>query len=81
MFRFYLCTALYNDLDQLNQFIERGQQNAIDKMGYTPLHYASRNGHYNACELLLNARANVNATTKSGAVTPLMRASMMGKVF
>lgn len=71
--------ALYNQLNELHRFIGLGQQNASDKMGYTPLHYAARNGHLDACEILLNAGANVNATTTSGGVTSLMRAATMGK--
>lgn len=57
-----------------------GQQNATDKMGYTALHYAARNGHYQACELLLNAGADVNAVTATGGVTSLMRAAMTSKI-
>lgn len=72
-------TALYNQLDQLIRFIGLGQQNATDKMGYTPLHYAARNGHLEACEILLRSGANVNAVTTSGGVTSLMRAAIMGK--
>lgn len=72
-------TALYNQLNDLNRFIGLGQHNATDKMGYTPLHYATRNGHLDACKMLLGAGANVNAVTTSGHVTSLMRASTMGK--
>lgn len=76
---FSLETALYNQLQELERFIGLGQQNATDKMGYTPLHYAARNGHLDACEILLNAGANLNAVTSSGGVTSLMRAAAMGK--
>lgn len=72
-------TALYNQLDELRRFIGLGHQNARDKMGYTPLHYAARNGHLEACEILLRSGANVNAATTSGGVTSLMRAAIMGK--
>lgn len=72
-------TALYNQLNDLNRFIGLGQHNAADKMGYTPLHYATRNGHLEACKMLLGAGAHVNAATTSGRVTSLMRASTMGK--
>lgn len=47
-------------------------------MGYTALQYAARNGHFKACEQLLSAGANVNACTRSGGVTPLIRAALMG---
>lgn len=71
--------ALYNDLDRLRNFIQAGQQNAVDKTGYTPLHYASRNGHLEACELLLDAGAHVNAATAAGGATSLMRAALTSK--
>lgn len=73
-------TAIENDLKRLQTFVNKNQQNATDNNGYTALHYASRNGHYHACEMLLKAGANVNATTTSGGVTSLMRASMMGEL-
>lgn len=72
-------TALYNQLNELKRFIGLGQHNATDKMGYTPLHYAARNGHLDACKMLLNAGANVNAVTTSGGVSSLMRAAIMGE--
>lgn len=71
--------ALYNDLDRLKKFINDGQTNKIDSSGYTALHYAARKGHLNVCNELLRARADVNACTRSGNVTPLIRAAMMGK--
>jgi len=70
--------AIANDLERLQMFVNRNKENAADKNGYTALHYAARNGHHEACKMLLAAGANVNATTKSGGVTSLMRASMMG---
>lgn len=70
--------ALYNDMDRLKKFINAGQTNKPDSSGYTALHYAARKGHLNVCNELLRARADVNARTKSGNVTPLMRAAMMG---
>lgn len=73
-------TALYNDLDKLQKFIESGQTNKADATGYTALHYAARNGHLTACEQLLNAGAEVNACTRSGGVTPLIRAALMGNI-
>lgn len=72
-------TAIENDLNRLKTFVDKNEQNATDNNGYTALHYASRNGHYEACQILLKAGADVNATTKSGGVTALMRASMMGE--
>lgn len=70
--------ALYNDLEKLDKSIALGQTNTVDAAGYTALHYAARNGHVKACEKLLDARADVNACTRSGGVSPLIRASIMG---
>lgn len=53
----------------------------MDATGYTALHYAARSGHLIACEQLLNAGADVDACTRSGGVTPLIRAAMMGRFF
>lgn len=70
--------ALYNDLEKLDKFIASGQTNLVDKAGYTSLHYAARNGHLRACEKLLDAHADVNACTRNGGSSPLIRASLMG---
>ena len=41
-------------------------------------HYASRNGHCDACRSLLDFGGKVNAQTRSGGVTPLHRAAYSG---
>ncbi|KAG4075892.1 hypothetical protein HA402_003718 [Bradysia odoriphaga] len=69
--------ALYNDIARLKELINRGHTNNQDESGYTALHYAARNNNITACQLLIEANANVNAETKGG-VTPLQRAAMMG---
>lgn len=46
--------------------------------GYTPLHYACREGHIDTVKLLLQYGADPNATTSAGRATPLMRAAYMG---
>lgn len=71
--------ALYNDLDRLQSLIERGDVNRRDNSCYTALHYAARKNHFEACRLLLNSGADVNAQTKGG-VTPLHRACSMGTI-
>lgn len=48
--------------------------------GYTPLHYAAREGHLDVCELLLSLGADVNATTTSGGATALHRAAFTGQL-
>lgn len=70
--------ALYNDIEKLNRFIRQGQQNDIDSNGYTALHYAARNGHYEICQSLVHSNVDVNALTRSGGTTALIRAAMMG---
>ena len=42
--------------------------NARDIYKRTPLHWASANGHYKACELLIKAGADVNAKDKEGRI-------------
>lgn len=73
--------ALYNDLEKLDKHIASGQTNNSDSTGYTALHYAARSGHLTACKKLLDAGADVNACTRSGGVTPLIRAALMGKFY
>lgn len=70
--------ALYNDLEKLDKHILSGQTKKVDSTGYTALHYAARSGHLKVCERLLDAGADVNACTRSGGVTPLIRAALMG---
>ena len=41
-------------------------------------HYASRSGHEEVCQLLLEQGADVNAQTKSGKVSSLHRAAYSG---
>lgn len=65
-------------MEKLDKHILYGQSNNVDSTGYTALHYAARSGHLKACERLLNAGADVNACTRSGGVTPLIRAALMG---
>lgn len=74
-----MSTALYNDLNKLKELIALGHTTKVDSTGYTSLHYAARNGHLTACSMLLKSGANVNAFTRSGEVTPLIRAALMGK--
>ncbi|KAH9489194.1 Ankyrin repeat domain-containing protein 39 [Bulinus truncatus] len=52
--------------------------NSRDNYGYTALHYASRNGHLDVCQTLLNYHADVNIVTQGSGTTPLHRAAYMG---
>lgn len=59
--------------------LKRGHDaRAEDSAGYTPLHYAARNGHYRVCAILLQHGADVDATTPSIQATPLHRAAVQG---
>lgn len=44
--------------------------------GTTPLHMASQEGHVEAVELLLRARALVNAARRDDGTTPLLLAAL-----
>jgi ankyrin repeat protein len=50
---------------------------AINKAGWTPLHYAATGGHLRICAFLIGAGADVNAESPNGT-TPLMMAAMYG---
>mmetsp|Transcript_51664 Transcript_51664/g.122982 ORF Transcript_51664/g.122982 Transcript_51664/m.122982 type:complete len:330 (+) Transcript_51664:86-1075(+) len=50
-----------------------------DEYGWAPLHYAASGGHVELCEILLQARADVNATLPDFS-TPLMLAVEEGKM-
>lgn len=71
-------TVIYNEVDRVRSFIQKGKTMDLDNCDYTALHYAARNGNEEICKLLINeGKADVNAVTKGG-VTPLHRAAMMG---
>ncbi|XP_033014901.1 ankyrin repeat domain-containing protein 39 [Lacerta agilis] len=72
------CAALNGDLDKVKkQILNHSNPSEPDPFGYTALHYASRNGHYDVCRFLLESGAACNAQTHGGA-TPLHRASYCG---
>lgn len=60
-------------LDNIENDLNQG-----DDHGFSPLHWASREGHYNICEMLLQRGARVNAQNM-GDDTPLHLAVTMGK--
>lgn len=51
-----------------------------DPSGYAPLHYAARNGHLDACLLLLQNGAQVDKCTRAGRATSLHRAAYAGHI-
>ncbi|XP_076237377.1 uncharacterized protein LOC143179360 isoform X2 [Calliopsis andreniformis] len=73
--------AQYNDVDRVNTLLKKGiSATAEDSAGYTALHYAARNGHYEICKILLENGAAVNAQTRCGYATALHRAALQGHV-
>ena len=50
---------------------------AVNKAGWTPLHYAATGGHVRIAAFLIGAHADVNAESPNGT-TPLMMAAMYG---
>lgn len=52
--------------------------NTVDNAGYSPLHYAARNGHVDICDMLLKNGAHIDAETRSGKATPLHKAAAAG---
>lgn len=66
--------AQSNDLPKVLELIMKGVDvNSTDRNGYTALHYASRNGHFELCKLLLSHKADVNLLTKAGRASSLHR--------
>lgn len=55
------------------QLVSRGA--AVNKAGWTPLHYAATGGHLRVAAFLIGAHADVNAESPNGT-TPLMMAAM-----
>ncbi|XP_050309693.1 ankyrin repeat domain-containing protein 39-like isoform X2 [Anthonomus grandis grandis] len=68
--------AQYGELERVKMLIENGRckPDQKDSAGYTALHYAARNGHSDICKYLLEKGADINATTRSGQATALLRA-------
>lgn len=57
------------------QLVSRGA--AVNKNGWTPLHYAATGGHLRVVAFLIGAQADLNAESPNGT-TPLMMAAMYG---
>ncbi|XP_015835535.1 ankyrin repeat domain-containing protein 39 isoform X1 [Tribolium castaneum] len=72
--------AQYGDLDRALHLLNKGfGVDQRDAAGYTPLHYAARNGHLDICKLLVAKGACLDAVTCQGKATPLHRAATVGK--
>ncbi|MEP6791356.1 MAG: ankyrin repeat domain-containing protein [Ramlibacter sp.] len=70
-----MLAALKGQLDLVKKLIERGAD--VNKTGWTPLHYASTNGHLEVINLLLENHAYIDAESPNGT-TPLMMAAQYG---
>ena len=73
--------AEIGNVDECQRLIQSGANvNAVYYDGWTLLHWAAFNGHFDVCELLINEeRTNVNATDINGK-TPLHWAAFNGHV-
>ena len=81
-----LSFAQIGNVGKLKQLLEKDFERWTDSRdtelsGLTPLHYASRNGRTECVKMLLEKKykCDVNARTKSGNATALMRASAVGE--
>ena len=67
------------DKDAVRALLKDGADvNAAQGDGMTALHWAARSGDVDLAQMLLYAGANVKATTRLGAYTPLMMAAEQG---
>lgn len=67
--------AVAGDTDRARKLIARGAQ--VNRLGWTPLHYAASKGHIETARLLLSHKAMVNAPSPEGT-TPIMMAAFSG---
>ena len=70
-----MLAALRGEESLVVKLVARGA--AVNKIGWTPLHYAATGGHLRVLAFLLGAHADVNAESPNGT-TPLMMAAMYG---
>ncbi|MVW79913.1 ankyrin repeat domain-containing protein [Bordetella sp. 02P26C-1] len=67
--------AVAGDTERARKLINRGAQ--VNRLGWTPLHYAASKGHIQTAKLLLAHNAMVNAPSPEGT-TPIMMAALSG---
>ena len=70
-----MMAAFRGQTDLAKRLIERGA--AVNRTGWTPLHYAATNGHVEMIRYLMSQRADINASSPNES-TPLMMAAMYG---
>jgi uncharacterized protein len=71
--------VMAGEKDKVRALLKQGLDvNAAQGDGMTALHWAARRGDLELAQMLLYAGANVRATTRLGAYTPLLMASQVG---
>lgn len=68
--------AVAGETERARKLIGHGAQ--VNRLGWTPLHYAASKGHIDTAKLLLANKAMVNAPSPEGT-TPIMMAALSGK--
>lgn len=67
--------AVIGETKRASELIKKGAQ--VNRLGWTPLHYAASKGHLDTVKLLLANQAMVNAPSPDGT-SPLMMAAFAG---
>ncbi|MFM7024783.1 MAG: ankyrin repeat domain-containing protein [Limnohabitans sp.] len=70
-----MLAALRGQEPVVSKLLARGA--AVNKSGWTPLHYAATGGHARIAAVLIQAGSDLNAESSNGT-TPLMMAAMYG---
>ncbi|KAJ7549705.1 hypothetical protein O6H91_07G063900 [Diphasiastrum complanatum] len=71
--------AQAGDVARMKSLLEKGANpDGSSEDGYTPLHFAARSGHLQACRLLLQYGASADRRTRAGSATSLHRAAYAG---
>lgn len=73
-----MMACLQGRMDLVRVMVE-DREVELNKTGWTPLHYAATNGHYDIVKLLLDHSAYVDAESPNGT-TPLMMAARGGHI-
>jgi len=70
--------AVAGETERARKLIARGAQ--VNRLGWTPLHYAASKAHMDTAKLLLANKAMVNAPSPEGT-TPIMMAGFSGRMY